>query len=172
MRPLSECLRYEVETENGWVPVHCEQLDRGDIVRSYRPNGTLVDDPRVSSRMVLSSSVVVECITVADLKMQEVQAAWLDGDRSYALALCLNFINEHLSVEHHSVVNGFLDEVYTKVWLPIQAQAIPITLLIAVLHSTYEARAVLTGWHNLRDCTIDRIKDEKGDVQLAMRGLL
>lgn len=37
MKALNACRRTEVKQGDTWVPVHWEQLDKGDIIRMFEP---------------------------------------------------------------------------------------------------------------------------------------
>ena|SRR5271168_4920884 len=173
MRPLEQCRRYEIETAEGWVPVHWEQLDVGDVVRCFEPDGTPSVDPAVPLHMTISEVPAIQVLTVDEIKVNEVMACCSANDVDEAMKLCFEFIEEQIVADRLYLVKQCLEELSKHVWLPIQKQALPTLIMVGVLRGTFRIKDELGfHWTNFRSLTIERIQSEKGDVDRILRGLL
>jgi hypothetical protein len=173
MRALEDCKRYEVQTDNGWVPVRWEQLDVGDIVRAFHPDGTPETDPMVPLHMTISELPHLRVLTVDEVAVHEVTDCCKASDVDGALKICFTFLEKQVAAKRFHLVCRFLGELSTYVWMPIQSQALPVLVMVGVLRGTFRIKDELGFyWTNFRSLTIDRIKSEKGDVDRILRGLL
>lgn len=49
MKAIEESIRYEVIHNGSFIPVHLEQIEQGDIIRMFRPDGKPIMAMNVSS---------------------------------------------------------------------------------------------------------------------------
>lgn len=173
MRLLENCCSYEVQTAEGWVPVRWEQLDVGDVIRCFNPDGTPQLDPLVPLHMTVSKLPCLQVLRIDEVAVREVMACCKVDNVDGAVDLCFEFIEGQIAVGHLFLVKRFMEELNNYVWLPIQSQAVPTRVMVGILRGTSRIKDELAYyWTNFRSLTIERIKDEKGDVDRVLRGLL
>jgi hypothetical protein len=68
MRTVEESKKYQASINGSWIPVHWEQIDKGDMIRILSPDGTPISDAGDAAHN-LTMLVVTEspCIRVEPL---------------------------------------------------------------------------------------------------------